>query len=199
MANALQRTPVSGTVLDVGCGTGSLCGYVQEQFEQYVGADAVHYDAFPVEQEFHAIDLDSGRVPVSDGFADEVKAVEVIEHLENPRQFARELTRLAKPGGWIVVTTPNQLSLLSKLTLIVFNEFNTFRAGSYPAHLTALLEVDLRRIARECGWVDVQVQYTGVGRVPGTAWHWPRWMSHLAPRALSDNVVVVARKPGSQD
>ncbi len=53
----------------------------------------------------------------------------------------------------MIVTTPNQLSLLSKLTLVLKNEFNAFQAGSYPAHLTALLEADLRRIGVECGWV----------------------------------------------
>jgi SAM-dependent methyltransferase len=197
VATALKGRAAGGTLLDVGCGTGALAGHVSVLFERYVGADAVRYDGFPAEAEFHPIDLDGGRVPVADGFADVVAAVEVIEHLENPRQFARELTRLVKPGGWVVVTTPNQLSLLSKLTLGLFNEFNAFRAGSYPAHLTALLEVDLRRIAGECGWADVAVGYTAAGRMPGVAWHWPRWLSRLAPRALSDNVLVVARKPAA--
>ena len=57
------------------------------------------------------------RLP--DGWADVVTALEVIEHLENPRAFCRELARVAKPGGWVVVTTPNQLSLLSLLSLVV--------------------------------------------------------------------------------
>lgn len=124
-----------------------------------------------------------------------VVAVETIEHLENPRAFARELTRLLRPGGYIIVTTPNQLSMLSKLTLVLRNEFNAFRAGSYPAHLSALLEVDLRRIAMECGWIDVSVSFTNSGRIPGTSRHWPTWLSRLWPRALSDNVVIRGRKP----
>lgn len=194
VADAL-RGKAGGTLLDVGCGGGALWGYVRGQFARYAGADVVRYDGFPVDGEFHPIDLDGGGVPVADGVADAVVAVEVVEHLENPRRFARELTRLAKPGGWVVVTTPNQLSVLSKLTLIVFNEFSAFRAGSYPAHLTALLEVDLRRIAGECGWTDVSVTFTRSGRMPGVAWHWPRWLSRLAPRAFSDNVLLVARTP----
>lgn len=186
-----------GTILDVGCGRGDLFPLVRERFETYVGADAVRYEDFPTGVEFVAVDLDTGRVPKPDGFADAVVAVETIEHLENPRAFVRELTRLAKPGGWIAVTTPNQLSLLSKLTLVTRNEFNAFRAGSYPAHLTALLEIDLRRIAAECDWREIAVAYTRRGRIPGTGRAWPRWISALAPRTFSDNLLVVGRKPGA--
>jgi 2-polyprenyl-3-methyl-5-hydroxy-6-metoxy-1,4-benzoquinol methylase len=190
------RHPGGGTLLDVGCGCGQLWTFVADRFTAYVGADVARYDGFPAEAAFHRIDLDAGRVPLPDASADVVAAVETIEHLENPRAFARELTRLAKPGGWVVVTTPNQLSLLSKLTLVVKNEFNAFRAGSYPAHLTALLEVDLRRIAHECRWADVAVRYTGKGRMPGVRWHWPRLLSRWFPRTFSDNVLVIGRKPG---
>lgn len=190
------RHPGGGILLDVGCGTGALRPYLGERFGRYEGADAVRYEELPTEAAFHRIDLDSGRVPLPDGYADVVTAVETIEHLENPRAFARELTRLAKPGGWVVVTTPNQLSLLSKFTLLLRNEFNAFRAGSYPAHLTALLEIDLRRIACECGWADTAIGYSCSGRIPGTGRHWPRGLSRLLPRSLSDNVLVVGRKPG---
>jgi 2-polyprenyl-3-methyl-5-hydroxy-6-metoxy-1,4-benzoquinol methylase len=122
--------------------------------------------------------------------------VETIEHLENPRAFVRELARLAKPGGTVLVTTPNQLSLLSKLTLLTRNQFNAFQEapGLYPAHITALLEVDLRRIARETGLEGVEVHYSGFGRIPFTARHWPR---PLQGRAFSDNVALLARRPRS--
>ena len=59
-------------------------------------------------QPMHAsvqIDLDAGRVPLPDASAETVVAVETIEHLENPRAFFRELFRLAKPGGTVLVTT----------------------------------------------------------------------------------------------
>ena len=195
VAAALAARDLGGSLLDVGCGRGELWPFVRPRFAAYAGADVLRHDGFPADAGFHPVNLDTGRVPLPDGAADVVAAVETIEHLENPRAFARELTRLAKPGGWVVVTTPNQLSVLSKLGLWVKNEFPAFRGSNYPAHLTALLETDLRRIAAECGWTDVAVAYTGHGRVPGTARHWPRWVSRLFPRALSDNVLVVGRKP----
>jgi SAM-dependent methyltransferase len=190
-----QRHSGGGTLIDVGCGDGNLWSFLRPRFDRYVAVDVVRYDGLPDEAEFHRIDLDTGRVPLPTGAGEVVTAVETIEHLENPRAFVRELTRLAAAGGWVVVTTPNQLSLLSKLTLVLKDEFNAFQAPSYPAHLTALLEIDLRRIGCECGWTDMAVSYTGSGRVPGTPWHWPRPLSRRFPRALSDNVLVIGRKP----
>ena len=92
-------------------------------------------------------------------------------------------------------TTPDQPSLLSKLTLAVKNQFTDFQDNDYPAHLTVLLEVDLSRIAAECRLTEVSIFYSGQGRIPGTPWHYPGWLSHLWPRALSDNVLLLRRKP----
>jgi 2-polyprenyl-3-methyl-5-hydroxy-6-metoxy-1,4-benzoquinol methylase len=193
VAALLAERETKGVLVDVGCGTGNLRRAVGGRFARYVGADVVRYDEFPAEGEFHTIDAATGRIPLADGVADVVAAVETIEHVENPRAFARELTRVCRPGHWVVLTTPNQLSLLSKLTLVLRHEFNQFRASSYPAHLTALLEVDLRRIASECRWTEVTIRYTGDGRLPGSSRHYPGWMSQLFPRALSDNVALIAR------
>ncbi len=197
-ALASRREP-GGLLLDVGCGVGNLWQYVAKQFDRYLGADVLRHEGFPSGLEFCAVNLDTNRVPLPDGAADVVAAVETIEHLENPRAFMRELTRLTQSGGWVIVTTPNQISFLSKLTLLVKNQFNAFQANCYPAHLTALLEVDLKRIAAECGLTDVSIIYTGRGRMPGLALHWPSLLSRFCPRALSDNVILVGRKAPTAD
>jgi 2-polyprenyl-3-methyl-5-hydroxy-6-metoxy-1,4-benzoquinol methylase len=182
-----------GTVLDVGCGCGVLREFVEPMFDQYVGTDLVHYESFPAECEFLPGDFDKG-LPFPDSFADAVVAAELIEHLENPRALIREVVRVAKPEGVVVVTTPNQLSLLSLLTLISKHRFAMFQDVHYPAHLTALLEIDLLRMAAEVGLVDVSVRYTCQGRIPKTPWHYPNALSRLWPRALSDNLLIMGRK-----
>jgi 2-polyprenyl-3-methyl-5-hydroxy-6-metoxy-1,4-benzoquinol methylase len=187
-------------LLDVGCGTGSLRARVRSICDRYVGADAIQHDGFPGDAEFVLANLDTGRVALPDGTCDVVACIEAIEHVENPRALMRELVRLAAPGGWLVVTTPNQLSLLSKLNLLIKNEFVHFqeRPGLYPAHISALLEVDLIRICRENALQDIVVRYTGRGRIPFTAREWPnplRAISGARARAFSDNVLVLARKP----
>jgi 2-polyprenyl-3-methyl-5-hydroxy-6-metoxy-1,4-benzoquinol methylase len=182
------------TVVDVGCGTGSLARSLAGVFQRYVGCDLVAYEGFPVEcwATFIQADLDQPPYPIADGSGDVVVAVETIEHLENPRRFVRELARIATPQGLVIVTTPNQLSVLSKLTLLFKNQFNAFQDSCYPAHLTALVEGDLIRIANEAGLTGIRIRYSNSGRIPLTAWHWPRWPGG---RGFSDNVLLEARRP----
>ena len=79
------------------------------------------------------------------------------------------------------MTTPNQLSVLSKLTLLTKGQFNAFQEapGLYPAHLTALLEIDLLRLAWEVGLQDAFIEYSHSGRMPFTSAKWP---GRLGPR-----------------
>ena len=183
-----------GSLVDVGCGSGRLWSFVKTRFSSYTGVDAVRYDGFPDDSSFIQANLDQGPWPLADGLADAVVAVEVIEHLENPRSFMRELVRLVKPGGVVIVTTPNQLSFLSLLTLVFKKRFSAFQDIHYPAHLTALLEIDLRRIAAEAGLQDIRAMYSHHGRVVLTSRHYPAMVARLAPRACSDNVLVIGRK-----
>jgi len=137
VARVIRERHAEGGVLvlvDVGCGTGNLGHFIGTSFARYIGVDVVRHQGFPQSGEFYQVNMDTGQAPLADGLADVVASVETIEHEENPRAFVRELKRLARPGGLILVTTPNQLSFLSKLTLVLKNQFNAFteRPGSYP-------------------------------------------------------------------
>jgi SAM-dependent methyltransferase len=194
-----ERGIEGGTLVDVGCGQGALHAALGANAFRYVGADVVRHAGYPAELEFLPVNLDAGRVPLPDASCDVVVSAETIEHVENPRALMRELVRLARPGGWVFVTTPNQLSAASLLCLVARGQFQYFQQapGLYPAHITALLEIDLRRIALESGLVDVDVLYSGAGRMPFSAASWPSLLSAprgVRGRAFSDNVLVCGRK-----
>jgi SAM-dependent methyltransferase len=196
IARALSDRDIQGGVLiDVGCGAGGLWPHINQRFSRYMGVDCADYEDLPSAVEFHRSDLDGGRLSLPDELGDVVVAAETVEHLENPRAFFRELTRLTRPGGWIIVTTPNQLSFLSLATLMLKKQFNAFQGPSYPAHITALLEIDLQRMAGECGWQDVAIDYSRQGRIILTPWHYPRLISRVLARACSDNILLIGRKP----
>lgn len=191
-----RRNGHGGRLLDVGCGAGFFFPIIRDIVESYSGADVVRYAEFPPQLSFAEVDLDSGRIPVDDGTADIVVAIETIEHLENPRAFMRELTRICVPGGLVIVTTPNQLSLLSKLTLLLKDQFNAFQGDCYPAHITALLPVDLERMASECKLHEIRIDFTRDGRIPGCSWHYPQVFGKVFPKSFSDNVILSARRAG---
>ncbi len=196
VVDALDQFAVrGGALVDAGCGGGALKAALGDRVARYVGLDAVRYDQFPSGAEFHAVDLDAPEWPIADHQADVAAAVETIEHLQNPWAFMRQLAALVRPGGWVLVTTPNQLSLLSVATLVTKHRFSAFQDVHYPAHRTALLEADLQRCARAAGLEPVALRYSHRGRLPLSSRHYPRWISRVFPRALSDNVLLISRKP----
>jgi SAM-dependent methyltransferase len=189
-----------GTLLDVGCGRGALYDWVRRDCARYVGVDVVRYPGFPTEGELLVVNLDAGTIPLPDASADLVVCAETIEHVENPRLLVRELVRLVRPGGFVFVTTPNQLSLASVLCLLGRGQFQWFQKapGLYPAHITALLPIDLERIAVECGLEQVVIEYSATGRVPFSPRPWPAAVGAArGPRGrlFSDNVLVRGQRP----
>jgi 2-polyprenyl-3-methyl-5-hydroxy-6-metoxy-1,4-benzoquinol methylase len=188
------RKIAGGCLVDVGCGAGNLYPHVRQRFDRYIGVDVVRYEGFPAQAEFCKLDLDSGQMPVADGSADVVAAIEVIEHLENPRDFMRKLARMVRPGGWIIVTTPNQLSFVSLANLVVRQRFLAFQDVHYPAHLTALLEIDLRRIAAESHLSEVGFEYSHCARFPLTPWVYPQWVARQWPRGFSENLLLIGQR-----
>lgn len=193
-AELMREAGVQGLVADVGCGEGRLRAALDGIASAYIGIDAIRFGGLPADVPFHLAELDRDPLPLADRSTDAVVALETIEHLENPRRFMRELARVTRPGGVVLISTPNQLSALSLLSLLVRQHFAAFHDSEYPAHLTALLPIDLLRIAAECGLERPRLFYSLRGRVPWTPWHYPAWSSRLLPRLLSDNVFMVCRK-----
>ena len=188
----LECEGARGDLLDVGCGRGDLFGRLPPTITSYTGVDLVRYEGFPEAPlaRFRKGDLNQ-RLPIEDAAADVAVAIETIEHLENPRALFRELVRALRPGGLLLVTTPNQLSLLSKLSFVVKDRHGAFQSVHYPAHITALLASDLSDIGVELKLDRGRIVYSDDGRIPGTARHWPRGFKG---RLFSDNVAYVARR-----
>ena len=55
------------------------------------------------------------RIDADDDYFDISVSIETIEHLENPFQFIRELGRVTKPTGIVLITTPNVHSIRSRI------------------------------------------------------------------------------------
>ena len=110
------------------------------------------------------------RFPFEDAAFDYVVLCEAIEHLESPWHVARETARILRPGGKVVLSTPNTLSLLSRFLFFakgVFLYFSEFEFGK-PAHINPLTLNELELVLEETGFEIERVVGTGQ-RVPGPA------------------------------
>jgi 2-polyprenyl-3-methyl-5-hydroxy-6-metoxy-1,4-benzoquinol methylase len=189
----------SGTLLDFGAGTGELLArlHALSTFDRLAGVDLLPRPAaLPAEigwrQQDLNDDVDAG------GPFDTVVCSETIEHLENPRHVFRSLRRLVRPGGLLVLTMPNQESIRSYAGLIVAGHFTHFLGACYPAHITALLRLDLTRLCAESGFGPPAFRFTDDGAIPRLARvHWQQVsFGLLRGRLFSDNVCMVARAAG---
>lgn len=167
----LQTLPVAWeevAVLDVGAGVGHFTRYLSQRCRHVCALDAYAPGEMPPNAEYRAADLNEPW-PVPDAWADVAVALEVVEHLENPRHFFREMKRVLKPGGFGFVSTPNNLSLFSRLFFLLKGQHRAFQDFSYPAHITPVLPTDMRRILAENDLLLLRFFYTNADTLP--LWH----------------------------
>lgn len=74
-----------------------------------------------------------------------VIAVEVIEHIESPIGFLRNVRRLLSPGGVAVLTTPNVDSLAARSKFLLKGKIRTMDEHSEPTHISPIFFDLLRR------------------------------------------------------
>jgi len=190
-----------GAVLDYGAGAGNLTRRLlgMEVFSEVVAVDLMPDQPAGLHvSRWLQQDLNES-IPGFDAYFDLVIASEVIEHLENPRFTARELYRLCRPGGHIIITTPNNESIRSLLALTIRGHFVQFDKGWYPGHITSLVRKDLLRILVEAGFDPIGFRFTDKGSLPGRPTHTWQEYSFETLRGLrfSDNLLVSARKPNA--
>jgi SAM-dependent methyltransferase len=80
-------------ILNVGCG------------DEVYGTDFV--DFYPRRPEVKQCDLDGGRLPYANGTFDTVYSQNLFEHLQNPGRTLKEMLRVLKSGGKLILITDN--------------------------------------------------------------------------------------------
>lgn len=131
---------LQGDYLDVGAGNGELIDRVIREFRVTPHACDYRDDLMTIgDLGVQVVDLNTQGLPYADASFDLVTCTEVIEHLEHFRAAIREISRVLRPGGVLVISTPNVLNLRSRLRYLFFGFFNMFgplRLGDDRHHST---------------------------------------------------------------
>jgi 2-polyprenyl-3-methyl-5-hydroxy-6-metoxy-1,4-benzoquinol methylase len=105
------------------------------------------------------VDLNAGVLPYQDGSFDCVTCLEVIEHVVDPLRLLKELHRVLRPHGQLVLTTPNIRYFRNILKLVREGRFphtttDTFIWGG--GHLHYFTQADVAQLLGEAGFVHWQ-------------------------------------------
>lgn len=107
-ADALCPAGPDGKVLDVGCGVGQVVQRLIDAGHEAHGVEVSEPNIAKAKQVSDRCRLYDGRnLPFDDATFDCVGALNVLEHVEEPEAFITELVRVVKPGGRIVLSSPN--------------------------------------------------------------------------------------------
>lgn len=119
--------------LDLSCGGGHTAAMLAQLGFQVVATDYGVPPALAGSLRVAGVDLNA-LLPFRAGSFDAVDVVEVIEHIENQPQLIREIARVLKPNGVVLISTPNILNMMSRVRFL----FTGFLRGRVrPAHYTS--------------------------------------------------------------
>lgn len=99
-----------GTLVDVGGGIGDLGYAVKDLFDRKIIVDISSKNLDAAESkgnETCLADVDKDGIGIDDSTVDLVCALDFIEHIVDPQNFAKECHRVLKPGGQVFINTPN--------------------------------------------------------------------------------------------
>lgn len=197
----------AATVLDVGCGDGSAAATAARVLNGHriVGVDwsqdALRRAAPRLSQVVRG-ELTGGGLPFASGSADAVLFSEVVEHLVDPDSALDELHRVLRPGGHLMLSTPNLAAWYNRGLLLagvqpVFSEVSLRRIHGRPGsqvvgHLRLYTARALREFVAASGFEVVTVAGAPFHGVPRPL----RPLDRLACRlpSLASILLVHARK-----
>jgi len=129
-----RHAGIRGSLLDVGCGPLNLLRGAEMDFEERTGTDIVSYPIWAEQLQIKTLvhNLDEGKLPFPDASFDAVTMLMVLEHVFDPYHAVRELRRVVKPQGAVVIGVPNIASIRHRIGLL-FGKFPvTSTATSFP-------------------------------------------------------------------
>lgn len=162
---------VRGTVLDVGGIKGSSLGFT------IPAKSSVHKWLYLNIRPAHAPDIvaDAAHIPLATGAIDTVVCLETLEHVVDPLQAARELSRVLRPSGLLLLSVPF-----------------LYRIHSAPNDFWRFTEYQVQRLAKETDLEIVSMERVGllftvlcdmtkqaISQIPFTAVRWLVWLAFL--------------------
>lgn len=215
LARLFERwVPAGALCLDVGCGDGRTSGlWLLGHGCSYMGVDVSEHAV----EEARALGLQAQRIddaaalPIPDGAYDVVVCVEVLEHLFSPLETVKEMARVLRTGGVLIMTVPNVAYWRRRLDLTLLGRWNPMgddRSVSEPwrdPHIRFFDLGSMRRMVAAAGLTPIAVGGIGGAMLRDVPWlgrrfnhddasRSYRWLERALPSLFALRVYAVARR-----
>jgi SAM-dependent methyltransferase len=156
-----------GPALDLGSGLG-----VTTQILADLGWTPVALDIDPAGGP-RRVRADVRRLPVRGASMDLVSCLEVIEHLHEQQALLQEIGRVLSPGGWLVLSSPNRLSLQALAGKVGYTLARRQWDYGDATHVSVRTSITLASLLRRSGFQVVDV--VGLQLIPHKPAPLGRW------------------------
>lgn len=106
------------SIIDIGSGHGHGIGTINEilkpsillstdRWEQFLVAQKRAFSQLKICGNAEFVTLNAPDIPFKQSYFDAIFCMHVIEHLQNPEAVLQNLVNTTKPGGYIIIATPN--------------------------------------------------------------------------------------------
>lgn len=169
-------------VLDLGAGAGAFSTRLVHLGYSVVASDIDPAKWIPNDIPFIRLNIDAGIYASLQRQFDAACCLEVIEHVENPWNLLREMRKTIRPGGHLILSTPNITSFFSRLVFLRTGLFHQFSDADLSyGHINPVSAFELQNIANQTGWRILEIRPGGYLPVFD--------LTSLAPRNLLLNLL----------
>lgn len=181
---------VKSRILEIGCGNGRYL----KLFRDY---NPTGIDISPKNVErtrnrgLHAVRGDARNLQFKNNSFDFVFSLGVVEHFPETEQAIKEHARVCKPGGLILISVPNKISI----NYLEMKIINTLRGLSIEEQMVRFgkrySSLGLKRMCSKAGIKNIKINYTGQIFAP-----FPRGLNRFIqrPEFLKHDVVCLGEK-----
>lgn len=160
MLALLGKPPQEVQLLDVGCSSGAFLMTARKMGFDVQGVEASARASETARlaglKVFTGV-LESARFP--DASFDAATLIELIEHLRDPRVLLTECRRILKPGGVLLISTPNAASWTAR---VMGRRWHGFSLSVMGGHISFFNARSIVVIAQRCGFETVLTETRNV-------------------------------------